>query len=173
MFLQEVSETCQTSIEDEDQDNTQLDLDSSDAVDDQQEVQESAQTAVQSTQMTAGPYKKRRLSKLSKVEGAIEKLQKLTENRPRPSTSFAPMDEVGAFGKYVSAQIKDLPLVDRLRLQDKILTLISRERLKLLEGPSRQSPMISGSSSNYSHASEDERSDNFITEHEYTYQELN
>ncbi|XP_046674615.1 uncharacterized protein LOC124363410 [Homalodisca vitripennis] len=122
------------------------------------------------TQMTTPSYKKRRLSKLSKVEVAIDKLQKLTENRP--STSRIPIDEVDAFGKYVTAQIRELPLVNRLKLQEKIQRLISGERLKLLEGPRRASPMISGSSSNYGQGSDDESRDNFITENEFIYRNL-
>ncbi|KAG8314414.1 hypothetical protein J6590_093171 [Homalodisca vitripennis] len=120
--------------------------------------------------MTTPSYKKRRLSKLCKVEVAIDKLQKLTENRP--STSRIPIDEVDAFGKYVTAQIRELPLVNRLKLQEKIQRLISGERLKLLEGPRRASPMISGSSSNYGQGSDDESRDNFITENEFIYRNL-
>lgn len=176
LFFQNIRAAVETPNDDaemEDPDATQLDLDSPDDVADPKEGQETAQTPVfpePSKEITTQSYKKRRLSKLSKVEGAIEKLQKLTENRP--STSRAPMDEVDAFGKYVTAQIRDLPLVHRLKLQEKIQTLISKERLKLLEGPSRESPMISGSSSNCGQGSDDEGSDNFITENEFIYRNL-
>lgn len=91
--------------------------------------------------------KKRRLSKLSKVENVIDKLQKLTDNRPSVSKAI-PADEVELFGKYVATQLRDLPIRNRLILQDKIQSMLTRERLSLLSAtPPQYSPMLSNNSS--------------------------
>lgn len=117
--------------------------------------------------------KKRRVSKLSKVEGAIEKLQKITESRPSTSNKVQP-DEVDVFGKYVAAQLRDLPMRNRLTCQDKIQSMLTKERLKLLESPRPSpSPMLSGTSS-YGGDSDDDASiqNEFITEGDFVYRNL-
>lgn len=62
---------------------------------------------------------KRRLTKLAKVECAIEKLREITENRPLTSSNVQ-ADEVDVFGKYVAAQLKELHLKNQLACQEKI-----------------------------------------------------
>ncbi|KAB0802579.1 hypothetical protein PPYR_04765 [Photinus pyralis] len=72
--------------------------------------------------------RRRHQNKLSKVEGAIEKLQKITEGRTCTLTKVLSDDSEG-FGKYIPAQLKDLPMVNRLILQETIQAM----RLKLLQ----------------------------------------
>lgn len=117
--------------------------------------------------------KKRRVSKLSKVEGAIAKLQKITENRVSTSNKVQP-DEVDVFGKYVAAQLRDLPMRNRLVCQDKIQSMLTKERLKLLESPRPSaSPMLSGTSS-YAGDSEDDVSiqNEYLVEGDFVYTNL-
>ncbi|XP_075233759.1 uncharacterized protein LOC142331614 [Lycorma delicatula] len=56
-------------------------------------------------------------------------------------------DEVDVFGKYVAAQLRDRPMRNRLTCQDKIQSMLTKERIKLLESPGLSPPMLSGTSS--------------------------
>lgn len=116
--------------------------------------------------------KKRRLSKLNKVESAIEKLQKLSEGRS--SMSNKPRaDEVDVFGTYVAAQLRDLPLKNRLTCQDKIQSMLTKERLKLLDPPQAdRSPMLSAPSSYYGDSEGDATENQFLTEGSFVYRNL-
>lgn len=85
------------------------------------------------------------MTKLSKVEHAIEKLVKVTA-KPQPiSITSTELDEVSAFGSYVVAQLQALPPRSRLILQDKMKSLITKERLKIIVSPD-PSPMLSAAS---------------------------
>lgn len=84
---------------------------------------------------------------MSKVEGVIEKIQKLTETRASASSKVQP-DELEVFGKYVATQLRDLPMYNRVKLQDRIQSMIAKERLLLLQPPRPPpSPMLSATSS--------------------------
>lgn len=72
------------------------------------------------------------ISKLSKVENAIAKLQKITENQP---STFKEPDELDIFGKNIAVQFLTLPLQTNLTLQEKIQSMITNEGLKQLEQP--------------------------------------
>lgn len=99
--------------------------------------------------------KKKRMTKLSRVENAIAKLQKITDKPRSASTSSTETDEVSAFGTLVATQLRTLPTRNRITLQDKILSLISQERLKLSESP-RESPMLYSSPSLYGNDSDED-----------------
>lgn len=91
--------------------------------------------------------KRGRPSKLSKVEEAIEKLRKITDSRPSTSNQVQ-LDEADIFGKYVAVQLRGLPLRNQLAFQDKIQSMLTKERLKLLESRTPSPPQVlSGTSS--------------------------
>ncbi|XP_031336096.1 uncharacterized protein LOC116182403 [Photinus pyralis] len=116
--------------------------------------------------------KKRRISKLSKVESAIDKLQKISESRS-PVPIKAPSHEVDVFGAYVAAQLRDLPMRNRLSCQDKIQTMLTKERLKLLDPPRPPpSPMLSGTSSYGCDSDDDVETPRFISEGDLLYRQL-
>ncbi|RZF40613.1 hypothetical protein LSTR_LSTR007496 [Laodelphax striatellus] len=75
--------------------------------------------------------RKRHSMRLTRVEQAVEKLQNITKN-----CSSEQMDEMDVFGKYVAAQLRDLPLKNRLKFQSKIQTMLMKERLSLLRSTS-------------------------------------
>ncbi|KAK9500890.1 hypothetical protein O3M35_002061 [Rhynocoris fuscipes] len=85
--------------------------------------------------------KKKRISKLSNIDGASEKLRKITDKR----TLSSRIDELDVFGKYIASQ-----LMNRLIRQEKIQSMLVKERLNLLESPSNfPSVVFSENSSSY------------------------
>lgn len=100
---------------------------------------------------------KRRASKLSQIEVAIEKLQKITDGRPSISNKIY-RDEAEIFGKYVAAQLRDLPMINRLTCQDKIQSMLTKERLKLLESMRPSNPQMLSETSSCGGDSDEESS---------------
>ncbi|XP_054259915.1 uncharacterized protein LOC128984603 [Macrosteles quadrilineatus] len=100
----------------------------------------------------------RRVTKLARIESTVHKLQQITANNRASTTSNVSADEVDLFGNYVAAQLKELPLRNRLTCQEKIQSMLTKERLALLASPeppmSSPSPMLSGKSS-YGNLSDD------------------
>ncbi|XP_047739248.1 uncharacterized protein LOC125178766 [Hyalella azteca] len=74
--------------------------------------------------------KKRRISKYSRVESAIEKLQKIVSERP--SSSKKVLDEYDLFGQHVAGQLRTLPARSAAVLQETFQSLITTEKLKHL-----------------------------------------
>ncbi|KAB0802688.1 hypothetical protein PPYR_04874 [Photinus pyralis] len=80
----------------------------------------------------------------------------------------APSHEVDVFGAYVAAQLRDLPMRNRLSCQDKIQTMLTKERLKLLDPPRPPpSPMLSGTSSYGGDSDDDIETPRFIKNQKY------
>lgn len=105
------------------------------------------------------------------MENAIEKLNKITANRPSATNYQA--DEAEVFGKYVATQLRELPIKNRLTLQDKIQSMLTRERIALLPStPSPFSPMISNSTSSQYGMDSDDDYTPLTTDGENVYQNL-
>lgn len=109
--------------------------------------------SAQDNQFATPVTKKRRISKLSKVESAINKLQKIAAERP--SSTKKVVDEYDLFGQHIAAQLRTLPARSSAILQEKFQSLITKEKLKYLPTDSSvTSASPYGSTS--SHVSEEE-----------------
>jgi hypothetical protein len=110
-------------------------------------------SSAQENQFATPILKKRRISKLSKVESAINKLQKIATDRP--SSSKKVMDEYDLFGQHIAGQLRTLPARSCAILQEKFQSLITEEKLKHLPP---DSPVTSASpyGSTSSHLSDEE-----------------
>jgi len=87
-------------------------------------------------------------------------------------------DEYDRFGLHISAQLKQLPLRSFITLQEKIQSLITQERLKIIDSQNNQTeypfsiPTSSGRSSNLSQTSFSSSSHSTPIIHTGEYQEL-
>jgi hypothetical protein len=74
--------------------------------------------------------KKRRISKLSKVETAVNKLQAICKEKQALPKKV--MDEFDVFGQHIANQLRTLPARSSAILQGKFQSLITEEKLKHL-----------------------------------------
>jgi hypothetical protein len=84
----------------------------------------------------------RGISKLSKVERAIDKLQKIDTSKPLPSKKV--LDEYDVFGQHIANQLRKLPMKSWAILQEKMQSLITKE---ILENLSVLEPITNSSKS--------------------------
>ncbi|KAG8304315.1 hypothetical protein J6590_096632 [Homalodisca vitripennis] len=107
----------ETLVEVEETDNTQIDS----------QLDENTDQPVEKTTFVP-PHniKKRRVSKLAKLEQSIAKLQKIAENRPKSTASASKkQDEHDAFAQYMATQLRTLPLKSFIILQEQFQSLIN------------------------------------------------
>ncbi|XP_018025056.1 uncharacterized protein LOC108680685 [Hyalella azteca] len=83
-----------------------------------------------------------RISKLSKVERAIDKLQKIDKSKPLCSKKV--LDEYDVFGQHIANQLRKLPMKSWTILQEKMQSLITKE---ILENVSVLEPITNSSTS--------------------------
>ncbi|KAG8308580.1 hypothetical protein J6590_106332 [Homalodisca vitripennis] len=127
----------ETLVEVEETDNTQIDS----------QLDENTDQPVEKTTFVP-PHniKKRRVSKLAKLEQSIAKLQKIAENRPKSTASASKkQDEYDAFAQHMATQLRTLPLRSFIILQEQFQSLITKEKLKTMNPP--PSPIMSTGSS--------------------------
>ncbi|KAG8259885.1 hypothetical protein J6590_005015 [Homalodisca vitripennis] len=127
----------ETLVEVEETDNTQI----------ESQLDENTDQSVEKTTFVP-PHniKKRRVSKLAKVEQSIAKLQKIAENRPKSTASASKkQDAYDVFAQHMATQLRTLPLRNFIILQEQFQSLITKERLKTMNPP--PSPIMSTGSS--------------------------
>ncbi|XP_049942563.1 uncharacterized protein LOC126419417 [Schistocerca serialis cubense] len=110
-------------------------------------------TSAQENQFATPGAKKRRISKFSKVESAINKLQKIAMDRPPSSKKV--VDEYELFGQHIAGQLRTLPARSSAILQEKFQSLITNEKLKYLP-PDSLVTSASPYGSTSSHVSDEE-----------------
>jgi len=118
------------------------------------------------------PKKKKKCNKSSNLEQSVNKLHEIALMTNETD------DEYDRFGMHISAQLKQLPLRSFITLQEKIQSLITQERLKIIDSQNNQTeypfsiPTSSGRSSNLSQTSFSSSSHSTPIIHTGEYQEL-
>lgn len=118
------------------------------------------------------PPKKKKCNKSSNLEQSVNKLHEIALMTNETD------DEYDRFGMHISAQLKQLPLRSFITLQEKIQSLITQERLKIIDSQNNQTeypfsiPTSSGRSSNLSQTSFSSSSHSTPIIHTGEYQEL-
>lgn len=100
----------------------------------------------QGAQFVTPHSKKRRISKMSKVESAINKLQSVVTEKQASSKQ---MDEFSVFGQHIANQLRTLPARSAAILQGKFQSLITEEKLKHLPPDTPASPYANTSTSSH------------------------
>jgi len=109
-----------------------------------------ASSYTESIALLPPPKKKMKCNKSSNLEQSINKLHEIALMTNETD------DEYDRFGLHISAQLKKIPLRSFITLQEKIQSLITQERLKIIDSQNSSTfsiPTSSGKSSNLSQTS--------------------
>ena len=86
-------------------------------------------TSIKKDPLSEPVKQKKAKTSLDRVEMAITDLNKIAQ-----ATAVAPDDELDHFGKYVTASLKKLPLINALTCQEQIQRIINTARIAVVSG---------------------------------------